>query len=83
MIAEIEAGAFDRRIDHGKRLYSHFAQDLVDLRLGCEVAPAERTMQSTEQADQQRPVPAKIIDCDLSLARNGVEHDVGRPVAGL
>jgi hypothetical protein len=47
------------------------------------MAPAERAMQASKQAYQDRALAAKIIQCDLSLARDRVQHNVRCTVARL
>ncbi len=39
-------------------------------------------MQSAEQADQHR-LAAEIIDGDLAVARDRIEHNIGCPFADL
>ena len=83
MIAEIEPRPVDRRVDDRQALDALLAQARAELRQGGDMAPAERAMQAAKEADQHRLLAAKIIDGDLALARDRVEHDVRRPVAGL
>jgi hypothetical protein len=40
-------------------------------------------MKPAKQADQYRPLPAKLVDGDLPLAGNCVKYDVGRAIAQL
>jgi hypothetical protein len=40
-------------------------------------------MEPTKQADQHRPLPAKLIDGDLPLAGDCVKYNVGRAIARL
>ena len=83
MIAEIEFRPLDRRVDDGQALDALVAQRRAELGERGDVAPAERAVQAAEHRDQQRLLAAEIVDCDLALARDRVEHDVGCPFARL
>jgi hypothetical protein len=47
------------------------------------MAPTERAVQPSIQADQYRALPAKIFERDLSLACDGVQHNIRCTIARL
>ena len=81
VVAEIEPRTFDRCIHHRETLYPFLAQGGVKLRLGSEMAPAERTMQAAKQTNQYRTVTAKVIECDFAVACDRIQHNVRCAVA--
>jgi hypothetical protein len=71
-------GARSIGVDDSQRFDPSFAQSPVDLRLCCDVAPAEWAMQTAEQTDQERLLPATFPSRAIASSRY-VAH--GRPAA--
>ena len=83
MIPEIEARPFDRRVHHCQAFDALRIEGWGELRNRRDMAPAKGTMQASIQSDQHRFLAAEIVDGDLALAGNRVEHEIGRPFAKL
>jgi hypothetical protein len=83
MIAKIETRPVDRRIDHGETFDALASERAVKLSLRRDMATAERTVQTAEQADQYRTLSAIILERDLSFACDGLQDDVGRAIPRL
>jgi hypothetical protein len=83
VVPEIEPCTLDWRIDHRETFDAFLAQGRVKLRLCRDMAPAERAMQAPKQADQYGAMTAKVIQRDLALARDRVQHNVRCAVARL
>ena len=50
---------------------------------GGDLPAAEGAMQSAKQPDKHRFLATKIIDGDLTLASNRIQHHVWRAISGL
>jgi hypothetical protein len=83
MVAKIEPRPSYGRVDHGQILNALFAQCRRYLRERGYMAPAERAVQAAEEPDEQWFPAAKIVDGDLAVACDCVEHNVGRSLARL
>ena len=83
MVAEIEAGALDRRVDDGQAVDAFLLQCIGEFGHGGDLPAAEGTMQPAEQPDEHRLLAAKIVDGDLALAGDRIQHHVRRAISRL
>src|SRR5207244_11704339 len=83
LVTQIGPRAPDRGVADRETYDALLAQGGIELRLRRQRTPAERTMQAAKQTDQYRALAAQILQRDLALARDGVQHNVRCAVARL
>src|SRR5688500_13867364 len=83
MVAEIKTRTVDGRVDDCQAFNSLLTQFRVELRLRCDMTPAERAVKPPEQTVQHRLLTAEVVERDLAFLSDCVEHNVRRAVARL
>lgn len=81
-VLEIEPRALQRGVDHGHGLHAQRLELLLRCAQLHELAPAEGSVQATEQANQDRTAPMVVVEGDLALSIDRGQREAGRRVTG-
>ena len=78
MVPEIKARPLDRRVDHCEAFDALRIEGWGELRNRRDMTSAKWAMQASIQSDQHWFLASEIVDGDLALAGDRVEHEIGR-----